>query len=92
MSQHVDAIYENGVFRPQRPVQIANGERVSLTINPSHSAADDLADIADLLDTDFVEACRSRVGKTLSLEEVRRTLSAFTGSLSDRICEEREEQ
>ena len=92
MSQHVDAIYENGVFRPQGPVQIANGERVSLTINPSHPAADDLADIADLLATDFVEACRRRAGNPRSLDEVSRTLSVFTGSLSDRICEEREEQ
>ncbi len=32
MSGRIDAIFENGVFRPEVPVNIANGERVSLDI------------------------------------------------------------
>jgi len=29
MSQRIDAIFENGVFRPDVPVNIANGQRAS---------------------------------------------------------------
>jgi predicted DNA-binding antitoxin AbrB/MazE fold protein len=30
MSERIDAVFENGVFRPEVPVNIPNGERVSL--------------------------------------------------------------
>ena len=32
MSHRIDAIFENGVFRPEVPVNIPNGERVSLDV------------------------------------------------------------
>jgi predicted DNA-binding antitoxin AbrB/MazE fold protein len=32
MSHRIDAIYENGVFRPDVPVNIPNGQRVSLDV------------------------------------------------------------
>ena len=32
MSERIDAIFENGVFRPEVPVNIPNGERVSLDV------------------------------------------------------------
>lgn len=88
MSQTVDAIFENGVFRPQDPVDLANGERVSLIIAPKCDFAD-LSDVADLLDGAYLEACRRKPSEAPSLEDVRKSLQVFGGSLSDVICAER---
>jgi predicted DNA-binding antitoxin AbrB/MazE fold protein len=92
MSERIDAIFENGVFRPEVPVNIANGERVSLDFETKSASTDDLDDVGDLLDVEFVELCRRNAGRVPSLEEVRKLLSAFEGSLSDRISEERDER
>jgi len=92
MSQRIDAIFENGVFRPETPVNIANGERVSLNIESKSIPTEDLSDVEDLLDVEFMESCRQRSGHAPSLEEVRKVLSVFEGSLADRISEERDER
>jgi len=92
MSQRIDAIFENGVFRPEVPVNIANGERVSLHVESQDMPTDDLSDVGDLLDAEFIESCRRHAGHAPSLEEVRKVLSVFQGSLADRICEERDER
>jgi predicted DNA-binding antitoxin AbrB/MazE fold protein len=91
MSQTIDAIYENGVFRPQEPVNVANGERVSLIIASTSTSAD-LADVADLLDLEYMETCCRESRDAPLLEETRKMLSVFGGSLSDIICEERDER
>jgi len=92
MKQRIDAIFENGVFRPAVPVNIANGERVSLNVESQPSLADELSDVEDLLDFEFMDSCRCRAVAAPTLEEVRKLLSAFTGSLSDRISQERDER
>jgi len=92
MNERIDAIYENGVFRPQVPVNIVNGQRVSLDVEAKSVAMDDLADVADLLDERFMACCRNNAGQAPSVEEVRQMLSVFEGSLADRIAEEREER
>ena len=91
MVERIDAVFENGVFRPEVPVSIANGERVSLSVESRSAASDDLSDVGDLLDVEFMESCRQRAGNAPSLDEVRKMLSAFDGSLADRISEERDE-
>jgi len=92
MNQRIDAIFENGVFRPEEPVNIANGERVSLNVESKTEPVDDLSDVADLLDFEFMESCRRKAGRAPSLEEVRKALSVVQGSLADRISEERDER
>ena len=92
MSQRIDAIFEKGVFRPEVPVNITDGTRVSLNVESKSLPTDDLSDVEDLLDTEFVESCRQRAQQAPSLEEVRKVLSAFPGSLADRISEERDER
>jgi predicted DNA-binding antitoxin AbrB/MazE fold protein len=92
MSERIDAIFENGVFRPEVPVNITNGQRVSLDVETKSAPADDLGDVADLLDVEFIESCRQNAQPAPSLDEVRKLLSAFDGSLSDRISEERDER
>jgi predicted DNA-binding antitoxin AbrB/MazE fold protein len=92
MILRIDAIFENGVFRPEVPVNIANGERVSLDVESNPGPADDLHDVGDLLDKEFMESCRQNTGPVPSLEEVRKLLSVFDGSLSQRIADERDER
>ena len=92
MTLRIDAIFENGIFRPEVPVNIANGERVSLDIESKSGSADDLHDVRDLLDTEFMDSCRQKRGTAPSLEEVRKLLSAFEGSLAHRIADERDER
>jgi len=100
MSQYIDAIFTDGVFRPQQPVNLTEGEQVKLFVDKSKSEAidaddsDDLSDIDDLLDHDYVEECRRRLGDkpVPTLEEVRRILSVYQGSLADDIAAERDER
>ena len=92
MSQRIDAIFVNGVFRPETPVDVTDGQRVSLNIEPLSKPADDLSDVRDLLDNEFMDSCRARAAAAPTLDEVRKTLGAFQGSLSDRISDERDER
>jgi predicted DNA-binding antitoxin AbrB/MazE fold protein len=92
MSERIDAIFENGVFRPEVPVNILNGQRVSLDVEKKSDTTDDLADVSDLLDVQYVDACRQNSHVAPSLADVQQRLSAFAGSLSDRIVEERNER
>ena len=92
MNQRIDAVFEKGVFRPEIPVNIPEGERVSLRIETEPIATDDLSDVADLLDFEFTESCRRHAGRAPSLEEVQKLLSVFQGSLADRVSEERDER
>jgi len=92
MSERIDAIFENGVFRPEVPVNIPNGERVSLDVERQPVGEDDLNDVQDLLDAEFIRSCRQNAGPAPSLEDSQKVLSAFKGSLSDLISEERDER
>jgi len=92
MSERIDAIFENGAFWPEVPVSIPDGERVSLDVKVQATRADDLSDVNDLLDVEFMESCRQHAKLVPSLEELRRALSAFEGSVADRISQERDER
>jgi predicted DNA-binding antitoxin AbrB/MazE fold protein len=97
MSERIDAIFENGVFRPEVPIHIANGQRVSLDVasldvESRSNSTNDLGDVADLLDLDFMESCRQNNAAVPSIDEVRNLFGKFKGSLADRIIEERDER
>jgi predicted DNA-binding antitoxin AbrB/MazE fold protein len=50
MSKAVEAVFENGVFRPLRPVELEEGERVQLTVTSTSDRADDpAADFSDIV-------------------------------------------
>jgi len=91
MDQSIEAIYENGVFRPQEPVHIANGERVTLIVSSKPNTTD-LSDVADLLDEAYIKSCGERSRNAPLLDEVRKSLTGFGGSLSEFICQERDER
>ena len=92
MSERIEAVFENGIFRPQVPVTIAEGQRVSLNVEAQPAIGDDLSDVQDLLDLEFMESCRKQARRAPPLDDVRRMLSGFDGSLADRISEERDER
>jgi predicted DNA-binding antitoxin AbrB/MazE fold protein len=92
MSQRIDAIFEHGVFRPEVPVNIADGQRVSLAIELPVESADELADVRDLLDIEFMASCRQNGHPAPSLQEVRSILSPVQISLADLISQERDER
>ncbi len=107
MAQRINAIFEDGVFRPQASVDLAsidlaNGERVSLEVFPPGPpicvgpdkvvAVDGLDGVLDLLDPEFMGSNQTTPQLAPTLEEARRLLSGFTGSLADRVSQERDER
>lgn len=48
MPESVEAIYENGVFRPLQPVNLPEGERVQLTVAADERVNDSAADFSDI--------------------------------------------
>jgi predicted DNA-binding antitoxin AbrB/MazE fold protein len=72
MNQRIDAIFENGVFRPEVPVHILNGQRVRLDVEAQLVTRDDLRDVQDLLDADCVKSCGERASAPPSLGKVRK--------------------
>jgi predicted DNA-binding antitoxin AbrB/MazE fold protein len=91
MSQRIDAIYVNGIFQPQSPVDLVNGQHVSLNIESS-PPVDDWDDLKDMLDHEFMAACRLQPKPVHTLAEVRQILSAYPGSLAEMISAERDER
>jgi predicted DNA-binding antitoxin AbrB/MazE fold protein len=92
MTYRVDAIFEGGVFRPTDRLDLPDGLRVSLNVNTKPTGNDDLDDVQDMLDSDFAQTCSANAESAPSLAEIRGILGAFSGSLADRISEERDER
>jgi predicted DNA-binding antitoxin AbrB/MazE fold protein len=82
MNKRVEAIYENGVFRPLEPVDLPEHQRVQVTI----------ADEEEWLDRDYIEWAASQVQETVSLEAVRQALAKIPGSLTADFIAEREDR
>jgi predicted DNA-binding antitoxin AbrB/MazE fold protein len=89
MSQRIAAIFQQGVFRPETPVSLHDGERVMLSVESQRGGNDDLSDVRDLIDHEFMESCSQRGERAPELAQVQAVLSVFKGSLADRISEER---
>ena len=92
MGERIDAVFENGVFRPEVPLSIGEGQRVLLQFEISSPPLHDLSDVQDLLDSEFVIACGATQERTPSPAEARQLLSSVAFSLADRISEERDER
>jgi hypothetical protein len=72
--------------------RIADEELGSPSVESQGAPTDELSDVEDLLDAEFMESCRRRTTDGPTLEEVNQVLSAFTGSLAECISEERDER
>jgi predicted DNA-binding antitoxin AbrB/MazE fold protein len=62
MKKSVEAIYEDGVFRPLEPVVLPEHQRVQVTV----------ADEDEWLDRDYIQWAASQVQETVSLDDVPR--------------------
>jgi predicted DNA-binding antitoxin AbrB/MazE fold protein len=85
----VDAVYESGVLKPLEPLDLAENERVVISV--MRASEQDRSHI----DHEYLERVRKEVaesGPVPSLEEVRRILSKDTSSWSEAIIAEREER
>lgn len=89
------------IEHPAREVHAENVAAVQAAIRdmkngdrgrPAGEAVEELRDVADLLDIEFTISCRQNGQIAPSLDEVRSLLSAFKGSLADRISQERDER
>ena len=90
MTNHVDAVYENGVLRPLGPLPLEEHQRVKVTI---FSISDDA--LASLVDRSFLEQARNEVaaaGRISTHEEVRRMTATDLSSWSAAIAADREER
>jgi predicted DNA-binding antitoxin AbrB/MazE fold protein len=82
MKQHIEAIYEHGVFRPLSPLSLAEREHVNLVVETTHD---------DWLDLDAHSVAELEQEPELSLEEIRAELGKIPGSWADDIIAERGE-
>ncbi len=87
MTRNIEAVYVNGVLQPLHPIELAENQKVTLTIsNGSHAAEDE-----DWLDQEFMAYIESQADDSVTLEAVREALSTIPGSLSDDIRAERDD-
>jgi len=86
MTTTVQAVYEDGVFKPREAVPCKEHERVTLTIQDGDEHFEEWEDI------DFMKHYASEADESITLEEVREALSEIPGNLSDDIRRERDER
>jgi len=82
MIEHVEAIYEHGVFRPLTPLPLAEQERVQLIVKSRHE---------DWLDANAHHMAEQETEPELSLAEIRTELARIPGSWADDVIAERGE-
>jgi len=85
MSRTVQAVYENGAFRPLEPVSCQEQERVVLTVENAAAVEE------NILDQEFLAYCETQADDSVSLEAVRQALAKIPGSLTDDVRAERDE-
>jgi predicted DNA-binding antitoxin AbrB/MazE fold protein len=87
--KRVEAIYENGLLRPLKPLELSEKQLVSVLI--SDSAGDPLA---SQVDETLVDNARAEVaaGRVPTHEEVRRATAKDPSSWAETIVKGREER
>ena len=83
--QQIEAIYEHGVLRPLKPLELADQQRVRITIDNGDP-------LADLVDTEYEAWCARESKDAPSIEQARAILSKVSGSLSEVIIAERDQR
>ena len=79
----IDATYENGLLRPLQPLDLAEHERVVLSVSRTAPAPDRSGPALE-----YIESIRTETRDAEpvpSLEEVRRRLAKIPGSMADEI-------
>ena len=86
MKKKFEAVYEDGVLRPLESIELADRQRVRVSIADMNDAQ---AHIPGYFEADEWEAAKC---DDISLEDVRRALSSIRGSLSGSVIDSREER
>ncbi len=86
MTTTVQAIYEDGVFKPVERVPYREHEQVTLTIRNRDEHLEDWED------AEFVKRYASEADESVTLEEVREALGKIPGNISADIRRERDER
>ncbi|MEO8127790.1 MAG: antitoxin family protein [Bryobacteraceae bacterium] len=89
MKKSISAVYENGFLRPLKPLNLAERQLVSLTIDESVVA---VADDHDLLDEELLTSLAGEDLRAVSLEEVWAVMAKIPGSMTASFISEREER
>ncbi|MGA1994436.1 MAG: antitoxin family protein [Bryobacteraceae bacterium] len=90
MTRQVEAVYENGVFRPLEPVLLEERQRVTVVITDGPTVPG-----RSYPDVSYMEAVRREVeamGRVPSREEILEITAKDPASWSDAIIAEREER
>jgi predicted DNA-binding antitoxin AbrB/MazE fold protein len=85
--QHIDAVYEAGVLRPLKPLDLAEHELVSLTISSNGAS-----ETAETEATDYLPLVAEDGDPSITWEEVQTLLAKLPGSLSSDFDRERDER
>ena len=83
MLQEFDAVFENGVLRPLRPLALLESEQVKVVVSRVSDR--------EWLDTEFMDACANEAGLAVPIEVVRSSLATIQGSMDDAISLDRGE-
>jgi predicted DNA-binding antitoxin AbrB/MazE fold protein len=90
MPMQVEAVYENGVLRPLKPLELAEHQHVTVTVTESTKSAS-----YTQLDLTFIENLRKQLHSAPpapGLDEVRRRLAKIPGRMTDDFIAEREDR
>jgi predicted DNA-binding antitoxin AbrB/MazE fold protein len=90
MPMRVEAVYENGVLRPLKPLELAEHQQVTVIVTESRTSA-----TRTQLDVTFIENLRKQLQTAPpapTLEEVRRRLSKIPGNMTADFISEREDR
>jgi predicted DNA-binding antitoxin AbrB/MazE fold protein len=82
MKQLIEAVYEQGVFRPLTPVPLAERERVRLVVETERET---------WLDAEAHSMAEREAEPDMSLEEIRAELARIPGSWAEDVIAERGE-
>ena len=85
MEKIVQAVYKDGVLRPDEPLLLAEMERVNVVITDSLATDDDLSGYFS--PEKWAEAAHDRITRA----DAREALSAISGSLSDAVTAQSQE-
>ncbi len=71
MTQTIEAIYEQGVFKPLQTVELAEHRKVVLTVETSGEESDADAELLQLLDEPFELGAKEPLNRRAIYDETR---------------------
>lgn len=86
MEKIFQAVYKDGVLRPDEPLSLAEMQRVNVVIMDSLATDDDLAGY--FAPEQWADAAHDRISR----DDAREALSTISGSLSDAVAAQRQER